>query len=533
MSLTFFTTADKPSAMTIDNDSYHVRLALVLIGLSTVARLFYAQGFLLSPDETNYWQWSRYLDWGYHDQTPMIAWAIRLGTMLCGHTELGVRLPSIVAMAVASLYLMMLARRWFGTRVAWHTTLLGQSILVFNIGAVLATADGLQGAAWVATSYHVARAFEADQWRQWVMGGIWFGFGLLSKYTMVVILPLIFLFGLLSPLGRRRLASNRPYLGCILGLLLFVPVVAWNYANDWNSFRHVAYLGGANQALSLHFKYLGEFLGSQMGLLTPLPFGLMAASWFWVLRRWPFTDQWIYGFLFFTSFPVIAGFAAMSLHTRVYGNWPCNGYLTATILCAALWAQGTRPGKHFFSARKAQKMWRWSVGSAYCLTALVMMHVYYPILPIPKELDRIENELLGWDQLGHRVAQAREQMPPDQPHFIFGLSYQMASELAFYVPGQPKSVSINRWHRPNVYDYWWNDSDLAGQNAVGVLSTPHGRNQLLEVFEKVDPPIAPVLIYPRDSGTKPIKAYFIYRCYGFKGGLRWIPKRANDVRSAN
>ncbi len=46
----------------------------------TVFRLVYSGTFLLIPDETNYWQWSRYLDWGYHDQAPLIGWAIRLST---------------------------------------------------------------------------------------------------------------------------------------------------------------------------------------------------------------------------------------------------------------------------------------------------------------------------------------------------------------------------------------------------------------------------------------------------------------------
>ncbi len=514
-----------------DRDQLYGQIALGLIVFCTVARVFYAQAFLLSPDETNYWQWSRHLAWGYHDQTPMIAWAIRLSTLFCGHNELGVRLPSILAMAVGAFYMMVFARRWFGPRIAWQTTLLGQSIFIFNVGAILATADGLMGAAWVASSYHVARGFEDNQWRQWIWGGLWFGLGLLSKYTMVLFLPFIFVFGLLVASKRPCLASIRPYIGCLIGLLLFTPVVLWNHANDWNSFRHVAYLSGANQKFELHFNFLADFLGSQVGLLTPMVFFMIGASWLWVIRRWRQPGQWIYMFLFFTSFPMVAGFALLSLHTRIYGNWPCAGYLTATILCAGLWAYDAKAptSKTKISTRK---IWRWTVGSSACLSLLVLGHVLYPILPIPKNLDRIEHELLGWDQLGVQVAKVYASLPPSKTAFIFGLNYQMASELAFYTPGQPETVSINRWHRPNVYDYWWEDNDLMGQNAVGVVSSSTDQAKLQQVFEYVEPSAFHFKLYSRDDTDleKPIKNYYICRCYGFKGGLRWISKDSNDVR---
>ena len=114
----------------------------------TVFRLVYSGTFLLVPDETNYWQWSRYLDWGYHDQAPLIGWAIRLSTWILGQTELAVRLPSVLSIGIASAYLVAIANRWMGSRVALSTAILTQSILEFNVGGLLATPDGLQAAAW-------------------------------------------------------------------------------------------------------------------------------------------------------------------------------------------------------------------------------------------------------------------------------------------------------------------------------------------------------------------------------------------------
>ncbi len=510
-------------------------MAWLLIAGCTIGRMLYAQSFPLTPDETNYWQWSRYLSWGYHDQTPMIAWAIHLTTWMLGHTELAVRLPSIIAMAIASLYVVAMARQWFSERIAWQTALFTQSIFIFNVGALLATADGLQGAGWAAASYHVARGFETHRWRDWISGGLWFGFGLLSKYTMVLFLPFVYIFGLLH--FRHRLATLKPYIGCALGCALFVPVIAWNAGNNWNSFRHVAYLGGANESFQLHFKYFAEYIGSQAGLLTPLAFAIVCAGWLWVLRRWKLQIPWIYQYLLWTSLPMILGFALLSLHTRVYGNWPCAGYLTASLLAAAIWSYRL-DGKGAPTGEKSRWVWRLTLISAAVLTTVVLLHVLVPFLPIPAEKDRTQYEIRGWDDLGVQVADLQRSMPDPKNTFLFGLRYQIASELAFYVPGQPRTLSINRWNRPNVYDYWWDDEDVTGKDAVGVLRDGDSRDRLMEVFARVDPP-KPFYLYPKqsrkdmDRTAKPMRILYLYRCYGFKGGLRWIPPQRDDIRAAS
>jgi undecaprenyl-diphosphatase len=54
-------------------DRRYLHMAWFLIGLCTIGRILYCQLFLLTPDETNYWQWARHLALGYHDQTPLIA----------------------------------------------------------------------------------------------------------------------------------------------------------------------------------------------------------------------------------------------------------------------------------------------------------------------------------------------------------------------------------------------------------------------------------------------------------------------------
>ncbi|HEB67991.1 MAG TPA: glycosyltransferase family 39 protein, partial [Desulfobulbus sp.] len=160
---------------------------VILIGLGI--RLAVSTQFLLVPDEANYWQWSRYLALGYHDHPPMIAWTIGLATRIFGQTEFAVRLPTVLGMAVTSFYLCLLAARWFSCRCAFHVALLVQGILLFNGASLIATPDGLLLPCWAAACYHSAMAISNRSRGQWLMTGLWFGLGLLSKYTMILFLP--------------------------------------------------------------------------------------------------------------------------------------------------------------------------------------------------------------------------------------------------------------------------------------------------------------------------------------------------------
>ncbi|MGD8366896.1 MAG: glycosyltransferase family 39 protein [Desulfobacterales bacterium] len=510
------------------------RIAWALIAGFALLRLFYAHSLPLAADEANYWQWGRHLAWGYHDQAPMIGWLIRLFTEIFGTTEVAVRLPSVAAMTVASVYMVLIARRWFGERAGLAAAVLSQAVFEFYLGGLLATPDGIQAAAWAGAAYHVGRAYEKDRWAQWLLAGAWFGFGMLSKFTMVLFLPGAYLFGLLRPDLRSRLAGFKPYAGVLLGLAMFSPVIAWNAAHDWNAFRHVAHLGGVDRGFALHLNYLGDYLAAQAGLLSPLVFVLVL--WAWALSVQParIRENPYFLYLFLVSFPVFAGFALLSLHSRVYGNWPGAGYVPAAVLAAALFGgdrkkTGKKPD---FGSR----LWPWSVASAYLISGVILLQGLYPVLPIPVKWDLIARETEGWGVLGREAAKLKAAMPAPEKTFLFAFRYQEASQLAFYTPGHPETVSINRWERPNVYDYWWRDEDLIGRDAVGVSYSPDShRTRLNQIFERVDPPqIIRVFRRPPLLGAgkePPVKVFYLYRAYGFKGGLRWVPAGVDDIRT--
>ena len=94
---------------------------------------------------------------------------------------------------------------------------------------------------------------------------------------------------------------------------------------------------------------------------------------------------------------------------------------------------------------------------------------------------------------------------------------------------RPETVSINRWNRPNVYDYWSSDESLKNKDAVVVTDRDPQTYfaRLCTIFEKVDQPVEINTVV----NGKEIQKFHIFRAYGFKGGLRWEPKDKSDVRA--
>jgi hypothetical protein len=72
----------------------------------------------LTPEEAQYWDWSRHLDLSYYSKPPMVAYVNFLTTSLLGNTELAVRITPIVLSFLMSIFTYLFAKKLFDERVA-------------------------------------------------------------------------------------------------------------------------------------------------------------------------------------------------------------------------------------------------------------------------------------------------------------------------------------------------------------------------------------------------------------------------------
>ncbi|MDI6782888.1 MAG: glycosyltransferase family 39 protein, partial [bacterium] len=269
-------------AETIFGIKYLSLLTLFII-IITLFRLKYIQsGWLnLSPEEAQYWNWSRHLDWSYYSKGPLLAYLIYLVTKLAGNTAFAVRLGAVVISFLLTYLTYFFARQMFASkRLGFFSAVIMNVIPLFSAGAVLMTTDIPLQLFWAVTVFCIYLAMARKKSWGWYLAGIAFGLGILSKYTMGILVPSLLIFFWFAKEQRIWLKKKEPYLSLFIAVIVCSPVIYWNYAYDWISVRHVFGLAKVSQGFSITLKYFFEYLGSQIGVITPWIFaGLVYAWW--------------------------------------------------------------------------------------------------------------------------------------------------------------------------------------------------------------------------------------------------------------
>ena len=185
-----------------------------LLAIYLAIRLIFAASVELVPDEAIYWSWSRHLALGYFDHPPMVAYLMRLGTLVVGSNELGVRLAAAVMATGVVTMMIFIARTLFTSQwligliaFIWLTSplLAGIRRLIFtpDTPALFFSAAALLIAVRIAvmSDKDAAQAGSARAARLWIGFGVFAGLAMMSKYTAVLLPTSVALAMLLSPRG--------------------------------------------------------------------------------------------------------------------------------------------------------------------------------------------------------------------------------------------------------------------------------------------------------------------------------------------
>jgi 4-amino-4-deoxy-L-arabinose transferase-like glycosyltransferase len=293
------------------------RLAVLFLMGYAAVRLLFAATFPLAADEAYYWQWSRHLDLGYYDQGPLIAWLIRLGTLILGDTELGVRLPGILANLGAGYVVYRYGRDILNDPgLGLALTLAYGASIIFGLGAVLATYDNPQNLFWLLVLYFTARAlFRNEPWA-WRPAGVAAGLGMLSKYSSVLLPGLVFLYLAAHPDRRTWLKRKEPWLAVLWAALVYAPNLYWNLAHGGAALRHtLAHTQGEWHVTTL------DFLAEQAGMVGPILFVFLVIGWVRGIRS-ARRGSHPAAFLAWTSLPVFLLFLIISIKKGCMATGP-------------------------------------------------------------------------------------------------------------------------------------------------------------------------------------------------------------------
>jgi hypothetical protein len=476
--------------------SHEVRLArntaLTVLAL-VLLRLVAAACTPLTFDEAYYWMWSKHLAGGYYDHPPGVAVVIRLGTMIAGDTELGVRLVSILLALPMSWAVYRSAEILFGgPRVAATATILLNVTLMAAVGTMIVTPDAPLLVASSFVLFYLAKVLETGRGAWWLAVGAAVGAALLSKYTALFFGPAILIWLVSVPKLRRWLISPWPYLGGLVALAIFAPVILWNADHQWVSF--IKQLGRA-RIEDFRPTFIAELIPTQIAFATPLVWILGAMGLYALLRRnaGALAARMLINATFWT---IVVYFIWHSLHARVEANWFAPVYpmfAIAAAVAANITRWGVRP------QRVVDFCLRWASPVGIVMFALLIVQANTGALSGYRRDATVRSVGVGWRELASEIEAVRLRVGAG---CVLAPDYGTTGWLAFYLPKGTCVVQPTqriRWVNMPEPD----PSLLAGKLLYVDEVRLGGRPYLNEIFTRVEP----VATLPRKRGPLTIETY--------------------------
>jgi 4-amino-4-deoxy-L-arabinose transferase-like glycosyltransferase len=412
--------------------------SIVIVTLISM-RLVIAASTPLHFDEAYYWLWSKNLAGGYYDHPPAVAFVIRLGTMLAGDGELGVRFGSILLALPMTWAVYRTADILFANqRIAMSAAIFLNLTLMVAFGTIIVTPDAPLMTASGFVLYFLAKVLDTRSGAWWLAVGAAAGIALLSKYTALYFGVSISLCLVLVPELRRWLLTPWPYIGGAVAIALFVPTLAWNAQHDWASFYKQF---GRTHIDDFTLRYIAELLPAQIGLATPSIFFLGTAGLFAMLygRGGTRSTRVLLGVM---VWPIFIYFVWHSLHARVQGNWLAPIYPAFVIIAAVAAEDLDWQG---LTKRLVDHSRHWATAIGVGLFALIGLQASLGVIPLGPGDPTARALAAGFRELAATIEVTRARLGATA---IITTSYATTAWLSYYMPPGTTVVQINdriRW----------------------------------------------------------------------------------------
>ena len=265
---------------------HHSPTTWAAICIFIAAMVHFALGFAVefSVDEAHYALYAQHLAWSYFDHPPLVGW-IQWPLVSLTSSEGLIRIVPELLWIIACLLVYRVSielHHFIQSRNTGYLTTAIPSANLCGLMAVLAIvaapmphilAIGLLpdtllapislGILWMALIWLRKGTFHFDQWL--ILGAL-LGLAGLSKYTAAFTAFALLLVFLSTP-KKPWITQVGFWLAALIALILIGPVLYWNWANDWISFKYQIAHGGGGAWL---WRSVGLFLLLQIAVFGPL-----------------------------------------------------------------------------------------------------------------------------------------------------------------------------------------------------------------------------------------------------------------------
>ena len=340
-------------------------LVMWTIVIGTLVRIAFNATIGYGVGESYYVATARHFALSYFDQPPLSLWLTGAVIWLTGAgATLAVRLPFVLIFAGTTWLMFRLGARLFGEWAgAWSAVLLNLSpVFVVSVGGWVQP-DALLFFFLLAAVVPFAELAFGNPRRPlltWALTGAAFGLAMLSKYHAALTLAGVVIFIATMRGDRRWFFSKGLILAAAIAVAIFLPVLIWNWQNDWVSFVFQGERAGGTQ---IRFDWLARSILGQAVYLGLLLWPPLIFVFFRALRRGPASARYWFlcslAILPIILFTVVALWAPLEWHF----HWQAPGYMFLFPLLGEAVAARIERGDALTR--------RWVAISAFCMLLLL------------------------------------------------------------------------------------------------------------------------------------------------------------------
>ena len=394
---------------------------LLLILIFTLYRftVLYNSNIDLYVDEAYYWGWSRYFDFGYYSKPPVIAWVISIFTSICGNGELCIKSPALLFYPLTTILIYFITKELFDEKKAFWAGAIFITLPSVSISSMIISTDVIFLFFWALTLFFFIKAIKTNRDFYWILTGFSGGFGLLSKYTMIIFPISAFVYLFFSKRYKKHLKNPKLYMSMLLAALTYLPNLIWNYRHQFVSFMHTKEISEIDREL-FHFDKMLEFLGSQFGVFGPIFFAVLL---FLIFR--PYLKEERFRLLYSFTYIFLAIITFQSFLSRAFANWAAPTYVAASILVAAYLIEKNR----YFLLKLGIII--------NIILAILLYHYHYIAKRLNIELTSKTDpykRVLGWSQLANEVSKVLNKYKSAK---LLTDNRTVMAELIYYIKPHP------------------------------------------------------------------------------------------------
>ncbi len=369
--------------------------------------------------------WGSNLDWGFNKHPPMSALLIEVFYQIFGNQDWAYYLLSQICVIISFFVIFKFSEDFFENKIfCLLSVLLLEGIYFYNFTTPEFNVNICLMPFWALTVLYLWKGFKDNKILDWLLLGLFAGFGFLSKYLFVYLGLAIDIF-LIYMIYKKKID-----LKCIISIISFfivlIPHLIWLKENNYITITYGLHRTGSEDPNILnHIIHPLIFLGKQIGILIPF-FLMLLFLGIKLKTRFNFKDNKLLFLLAINIVPVALVFlTSMMMGVKIRTMWMTPFYLFFGVLAIYI----------FQSQIYLNKLKSFTV-------VFLILYIFSPFAYAYVSITKTDKRT---DYLGKEEAKKAKEFYDDQVNVIGDLSFVKGNEwiagnISYHLVERPKWI---------------------------------------------------------------------------------------------